>query len=141
MLAINRSVDSGELIKGMQTHFIDRVLFPDDPVADAPKLLDQVAKVFPPRDGGFVVGPIVELGWGSQAKIVEAKLGVILALPDPKIILLGRGAGPGALEGHAADRLPLRGVRRDHAEPPADHRDPARLEDRRHQRSPATSGC
>ncbi|MDX6401248.1 MAG: hypothetical protein QOF27_1854 [Gaiellaceae bacterium] len=89
LLALNRRVDSGELIKGMQSHFIDRVLFPDDPVAEAPKLLDQVAHVFPPLDGGFVVGPIVELGWGSQAKIVEAKLGLILALPDPKIILLG----------------------------------------------------
>lgn len=89
LLALNRRVDSGELIKGMQTHFIDRVLFPDDPVAEAPKLLDQVAHVFPPYDGGFVVGPIIELGWGSQAKIVEAKLGLVLALPDPKIILLG----------------------------------------------------
>lgn len=89
LLAVNRRVDSGELIKGMQSHFIDRVLFPADPVAEAPKLLDQVAKVFPPQEGGFVVGPIVELGWGSAAKLIEAKLGIILALPDPKLILLG----------------------------------------------------
>jgi hypothetical protein len=82
-------VDTDELIKGMKSHFIDRVLFPDDPVAEAPKILDQVAHVFPPQEGGFVVGPIIELGWGSQAKIVEAKIGVVLALPDPKIILLG----------------------------------------------------
>ena len=65
------------------------MLFPDDPVAEAPKLLDKVAHVFPPYEGGFVVGPIIELGWGSQAKIVEAKLGVVLALPDPMIIILG----------------------------------------------------
>jgi len=89
ILALDRRVDSGELIKGMQSHFLDRVLFPADPAAEAPKLLDQVAKVFPQQDGGFVVGPIVELGWGSEAKIVEAKLGIILALPDPKLILLG----------------------------------------------------
>jgi len=89
LLAIDRRVDPAELIKGMQSHFIDRVLFPDDPVAEAPKILDQVARVFPPHAGGFVVGPIVELGWGSQAKIIEAKLGVILALPDPKVIILG----------------------------------------------------
>jgi hypothetical protein len=89
ILALNRRVDSGELIKGMQSHFIDRVLFPDDPVAEAPKILDQVAKVFPPYEGGFVVGPIIELGWGSQAKIIEAKIGVVLSLPDPKVILLG----------------------------------------------------
>lgn len=89
ILAINRTVDTTKLIEGMKTHFIDRVLFPDDPVAEAPTLLDQVAHVFPPAEGGFVVGPIIELGWGSQAKIVEAKLGVVLALPDPKVIILG----------------------------------------------------
>ena len=89
ILALNRRVDTNQLIKGMQTHFIDRVLFPDDPVAEAPKILDQVAHVFPPHEGAFVVGPIVELGWGSQAKIIEAKLGVVLVLPDPMVIILG----------------------------------------------------
>ncbi len=89
ILAINRTVNTTELIEGMKTHFIDKVLFPDDPVAEAPGLLDKVSKVFPPVEGGFVVGPIVELGWGSQAKIIEAKLGLVLALPDPKIIILG----------------------------------------------------
>ncbi len=89
MLALNRTVDTDQLVAGMKNHFIDRVLFPDDPMAEAPKLLDQVANVFPYHKDGFVVGPIVELGWGSQAKIVEAKLGIVLALPDPKIILLG----------------------------------------------------
>lgn len=89
ILAINRTVDTTELIAGMKTHFIDKVLFPEDPLAEAPALLEKVAKVFPVRSGGFVVGPIVELGWGSQARIVEAKLGVVLALPDPKVIVLG----------------------------------------------------
>lgn len=89
ILAVNRTVNTTELIAGMKSHFIDKVLFPDDPVAEAPGILDKVAKVFPHAEGGFVIGPIVELGWGSQAKIVEAKLGIVLALPDPKIILLG----------------------------------------------------
>lgn len=89
ILAINRTVDSAKLIESMKTHFIDKVLFPDDPVAEAPSILNKVAAVFPPAPGGFVVGPVIELGWGSQAKIVEAKIGVVLALPDPKIILLG----------------------------------------------------
>lgn len=89
LLAINRTVNTDELVKGMKDHFIDKVLFPDDPVAEAPTLLEKVGKVFPPQPGGFVVGPIVELGWGSQTKMVEAKLGVVLSLPDPKVIILG----------------------------------------------------
>jgi len=89
ILAIDRGLDIDDLRTGMKEHIIDRMLFPEDPVSEAPKLLEKVAHVFPPRDGGFVVGPIVELGWGSQAKFVELKLGVVLALPDPAVVILG----------------------------------------------------
>lgn len=89
ILALNRTLDLEELKSGMKEHILDKMLFPDNPIAEAPKLLDKVAHVFPPRDGGFVFGPIVELGWGSQAKIIEMKLGVVLALPDPMIVVLG----------------------------------------------------
>ena len=89
ILAVDRGLSLPALRSGMKEHILDKMLFPDNPVAEAPKLLDKVANVFPPRDGGFVVGPIVELGWGSQTKFVEMKLGVVLALPDPMIVVLG----------------------------------------------------
>lgn len=89
ILAIDRGIDLEALRKGMREHVLDKMLFPDDPVSAAPKLLDQVANVFPPLNGGFVVGPIVELGWGSEAKFIKMKVGVILALPDPKIVIVG----------------------------------------------------
>jgi hypothetical protein len=89
LLAIDRVISSDELRKGLQQHVIDNLLFPDDPITAAPTILGQLGKVFPVQAGGFVVGPIVELGWGSQAKIVEAKLGIALSLPDPKVLILG----------------------------------------------------
>ncbi|WP_395306709.1 DUF6603 domain-containing protein [Mycobacterium sp. AMU20-3851] len=89
ILAIDRGLSLEALRSGMKDHILDKMLFPDNPVAEAPKLLDKVADIFPPSPGGFVVGPIVELGWGSQAKFVEMKLGVVLALPDPMIVVLG----------------------------------------------------
>ena len=51
--------------------------------------LDKVRTIFPAQEGSFVVGPIALLGWGSQAGFVVAKVGIILTLPDPKLILLG----------------------------------------------------
>ncbi|SDB81764.1 hypothetical protein GA0111570_103339 [Raineyella antarctica] len=89
ILAINRTVDIAALQAGLKEHIIDRMLFPDDPIKEAPTLLDKVAHVFPIRDGGFVIGPIAELGWGSQAKFVTLKLGIVLALPDPSVVILG----------------------------------------------------
>lgn len=89
ILALDRGLSLPALQAGMKEHVLDKMLFPDNPVAEAPKLLDKVANVFPPAPGGFVVGPIVELGWGSQAKFIDLKLGVVLALPDPMVVVLG----------------------------------------------------
>lgn len=89
LIALDRGIDLEALRNGMNDHIIDRMLFPDDPVSEAPKLLDQVAHVFPPRDGAFVFGPIAELGWGSQAKFVEFKIGVVLTLPEFMFVILG----------------------------------------------------
>jgi hypothetical protein len=89
ILALDRGLSLPALRAGLKDHVLDKMLFPDNPVAEAPKLLDKVAHVFPPAPGGFVVGPIAELGWGSQAKFVELKLGVVLALPDPTVVVLG----------------------------------------------------
>ena len=89
LLAIERRLDSDALRAGIREGAVAMLLFPEDPVASAPKILDRLALVFPPQPGAFVIGPMVELGWGSQAGFVKARLGVVLALPDPRIVILG----------------------------------------------------
>ena len=89
IIAINRGLSTLELAKALQEGALDQLLFPSDPIAAAPKMLDRISNIFPPRDGAVVVGPIAELGWGSQTGFVKAKLGVILALPDPLLVILG----------------------------------------------------
>ena len=117
----------------MQTHFIDRVLFPDDPVAEAPTLLDQVAQGVPALRRRLRRRPDrrARLGLAGQDRRGQARRHPVAARPEDHPAR--RGAGPGAVEGHAAHRLPLRGLRRDHRRPPAGHRHAARLEDRRHR--------
>ena len=89
IIALNRGLSIDELAKGLQEGALDQLLFPSDPIAAAPKMLDRIGKIFPPRKGAVVVGPIAELGWGSQAGFVKAKIGVVLALPDPMLVVLG----------------------------------------------------
>jgi len=89
IIALDRRLAEDELLKGIREGALNQILFPDDPIAAAPKILDRLEKIFPPLSGGFVVGPIAELGWGSQAGFVKAKIGVVLALPEPKIVVLG----------------------------------------------------
>ncbi len=89
ILAIERRLDSAALRKGIREGVVDTLLFPDDPVAAAPKILDKLAAIFPVQPGAFVIGPIAQLGWGSQAGFVKAKVGIVLCLPDPKLVVLG----------------------------------------------------
>jgi hypothetical protein len=89
IIAVNRTLSSTALAKALQEGGLDQLLFPRDPVAAAPRILDTLGAVFPESRGGFVVGPIALLGWGSQSGFVKAKLGVILSLPDPVIAVLG----------------------------------------------------
>jgi hypothetical protein len=89
LLAIERTVATDVLRAGVHDHTTDTVLFPKDPVAAAPTILSLLAQMFPPQSGAFVAGPMLELGWGAPFSFVTARLGVIIALPDPKVILLG----------------------------------------------------
>ncbi|PPK73925.1 hypothetical protein B0F87_11336 [Methylobacter tundripaludum] len=89
ILAIERTMDLDALSKGLKDGAVGQLLFPENPVDAAPQILDRLANIFPPRSGGFVVGPIAELGWGSQAGFLKARLGIVLALPDPKLVIVG----------------------------------------------------
>jgi hypothetical protein len=89
LLAIGRGLSTDELVKGLSEGAVSSLLFPDDPVMAAPGILTRLDKIFPKAPGGFVVGPIVELGWGSQAGFLKARVGVVLALPNPAIVILG----------------------------------------------------
>ncbi len=89
LLALERTVNSDALAQGLRNHVVDNLLFPADPVSIAPQLLRMLDADFPERAGGFVVGPMIELGWGEPISYVTARLGVLIALPDPKVIILG----------------------------------------------------
>jgi hypothetical protein len=89
ILALERTISADALRAGIHDHTADTVLFPPDPVAAAPTILQLLRQIFPAQQGAFVVGPMLELGWGAPVSFVTARLGVVIALPDPKVILIG----------------------------------------------------
>jgi hypothetical protein len=89
LLALERRIATDLLRQDVRDGTADLLLFPENPIEAAPTILQKVRDVFPPQAGGFVVGPIALLGWGSQAGFVVAKIGIVLSLPDPKLVLLG----------------------------------------------------
>lgn len=89
LIAINRGVDSNAIAGALKDGVIDALLFPDDPINDAPQLIAMIDNYFPVLQGNTIVGPIVEIGWGAPINIISAQLGVIISIPEGKIALLG----------------------------------------------------
>jgi hypothetical protein len=91
ILGINHGMDLKALGAGLHDGAVDRLLFPKDPVANAPAILSTLRTVFPPAGGRTVVGPMLQLGWGDPLKIVTVTAAVVISTPDPVVVaLLGR---------------------------------------------------
>jgi len=86
---VNRTMNTDALHAGLRAHTLDSVLFPPNPIANAPQIISAIESFFPPAEGRYLFGPMVEIGWGSPT-LITAAVGVILEVPDPiRIALLG----------------------------------------------------
>jgi hypothetical protein len=65
----------------MRTGALDHVLFPDDPVANAPALLNSVRAIYPITPRALVIGPMAQIDWGTPA-IVRIKLGIVIQIDN-----------------------------------------------------------
>jgi hypothetical protein len=86
---VNRTMSIDALHAGFRAHTLDTILFPPDPVANAPQIISNIRSFFPVAPGRYVFGPMFELGWGTPTLITLA-IGIILEVPDPiRIAILG----------------------------------------------------
>jgi hypothetical protein len=88
----NRGVSVPPLQEGIKTGALEAVLFPQNPVANAPRIVAVLASVFPLTPGQTIFGPALKLGWGTPT-IVKASLGLIVEFESPRrLLLLGRAS-------------------------------------------------
>jgi hypothetical protein len=87
---IHRTINAEALRLGVYAGSLDSIMFPRDPIRNAPQLISDLGRIFPPAEGQFVFGPMAKIGWGTPT-IVEISLGIIIELPEPvRIALLGQ---------------------------------------------------
>jgi len=90
LAGIHRSLNLEALRAGVYTGSLGHVLFPRDPIANAPQLISDLSRIFPPIEGQHTFGPMAKLGWGTPT-LVDISLGIIIELPSPvRIALLGQ---------------------------------------------------
>jgi Family of unknown function (DUF6603) len=88
LLGVNRIMLFDPLMQGVRTGAIDSIMFPQDVVANAPRIISDLRAIFPPHQGTFLVGPMAKLGWGEPT-LVSLSLGVIIVIPPGDIAILG----------------------------------------------------
>ncbi len=88
ILGLNRSVHIDPLKEGIRTGAADRIMFPEDVVANAPRIISDLRTFFPTTSDAFLVGPMAKIGYGTPT-LVSLSLGVIIEFPDVYITILG----------------------------------------------------
>jgi hypothetical protein len=89
LLGLHRGFKTGPLRKKVRTGSLGDVLFPEDVVANAQRIISDLRSIFPPEQDKHVFGPMAKLGWGSPT-LITLDLGVLVAIPDLRITVLGR---------------------------------------------------
>jgi hypothetical protein len=88
LIGVNRTMDETALAAAVRTGALANLLFPLNPIQDAPAIINDLATVFPAAPGHYLFGPMAKLGWGTPT-LISADLGIILEFPGPRIAVLG----------------------------------------------------
>jgi hypothetical protein len=80
LLGLNRAMLVEPIGAGIRTGAINSIVFPPDPVANAPRIISDLRTYFPPYEGKFLIGPMIKLGWGTPT-LVSLAFGVIVEIP------------------------------------------------------------
>src|SRR5205823_6610126 len=82
LFGLHRTANIDALRAAFAARTLSKLLFPTDPIADAPQLLTELGTVFPPANGRFIFGPLVKIGWGTPT-VLTIDLALVLELPPP----------------------------------------------------------
>jgi hypothetical protein len=89
LLGLNRTADVERLRTGVRDSTLSSVLFPQDVIANASRILSDLRQVFPVKPGRFIFGPMAKIGWGTPT-LLTIELGLLIEIPDPvRVIILG----------------------------------------------------
>lgn len=87
MAAIHRTMNMDEFQTAVRTNRFDSILFPTNPVANAPTIVKSLNALFPAARDRYVFAFMARIAWGSK-NLVDIKLGLLIEVPSPVTIAL-----------------------------------------------------
>lgn len=88
LLGLNRTVNVQPLAEGVRTGAVESVMFPQDIIANAPKIISDLKQFFPVYQDQFLIGPMAKIAYGTPT-LASLSLGVIIEFPEVTITILG----------------------------------------------------
>lgn len=85
LIGLQHTTSTDALAKGMASGALDAILFPANPVGDAPQIINTLRTLFPTKPGGFIIGPMLEVGWGTPS-LVTVRIGVLIETSKLSIV-------------------------------------------------------
>ena len=88
LVGLNRSMDLEAIAQGVRSGSVDTILFPQEVIANAPRIISDLRAFFPPHNGTFLIGPMIKFGWGTPT-LISLSIGVIIEIPG-NIAIVGK---------------------------------------------------
>jgi Family of unknown function (DUF6603) len=90
IVAINRTFSEEAMREGLKNNTLGTLLFPRDPIRNAPEIIRNLATTFPARPGSYLFGVLAKIGWFSPT-LVLLELALIFEFgARRRLIALGR---------------------------------------------------
>jgi hypothetical protein len=89
MIAINRTFSEDAMREGLKNKTLGTLLFPKDPLRNAPEIIRNLITTFPANEGSYLVGVLMKLGWFSPT-LVYLDLAIMVEFGNRmRVIVLG----------------------------------------------------
>jgi Family of unknown function (DUF6603) len=90
LIGWNRTADVEALRVGLKNHSLDGVLFPENPVVNAPRIISALQTVMPAREDQYMAGLMGKFTWGVPT-IITIDLGLVFEFKTPfRLLILGQ---------------------------------------------------
>jgi hypothetical protein len=89
LIGVNRRADTDLLRERLASGTAGNVLFNDNPMRNAPQLLNEMGRFFPDDPGIFLIGPTLQVNW---LYILKLDLGIFIELPGPRQVFIAGSA-------------------------------------------------
>ncbi len=87
LLGLNRTMLLDPLRESVRNGAVTSIMFPQNVVANAARIISDLKAIFPPEEGKFLIGPMAKIGWGTPT-LISLSLGLIIEIPG-NIAILG----------------------------------------------------